>query len=209
VGDFRSDSNILLNRSVGQQRLFLFDCKLIIESYVFNMADLITAITIAGQHSFFGSIENRGLRLLEVLNDVNSNYLNLYDVVVRRGIQGECIDQFSETTIPKSAVDIVLLEPDKHEAPHRRAHAFVPKDSRAALILLGDYEIRGTFMFLKGPLDAIRSLRLEPMAFFPVISPRLSRVSGADPPLSAGVALINGLKVSLLQLKQQAVGSVS
>jgi hypothetical protein len=173
------------------------------------MADCIAIITVAGQHSFFGTIENRGFRVLEVLNDVNSSHLNLHDVVVRRGIQGECVDRLSEATIPKSEVDFVLLETDKHEASHRRGHAFVPKDSRAALILLGDYEIRGTFMLSKGAMDAIRSLRLGPEVFFPLISPRLSHVGGADPPICAGVALINGLKNSLLHLRQQTAASAT
>jgi hypothetical protein len=39
------------------------------------MADLVTVVVIAGQHSFFGGLENRGLRVLELLNDVSSNYL--------------------------------------------------------------------------------------------------------------------------------------
>ena len=101
------------------------------------MADRVTILSVAGSHSFFGSIDNRGLRVLDVLNDISSDYLQLYDVAVLRGIRGELIEQLPEATIPKSALDLVLLESNKHEAPVRRRHAFVPKEMRGVDLAWG------------------------------------------------------------------------
>ena len=69
----------------------------------------VSVIVIAGPHSLQGTIENRGLRVLDVLNDVISDYLQLHDVTVRRGIDGTCLGQLSGATIPKAAIDFVLL----------------------------------------------------------------------------------------------------
>jgi hypothetical protein len=170
------------------------------------MTDRVSVIVVAGPHSLFGTIEHRGLRMLDVLNDVSSNYLQLHKVTVRRGVDGPCISQPCEATLPKSAIDFVLLEANKHEAPMRRTYAVVAKQPRAALILLGDYEIRGQFM-IKGSFDGLPTLCQEPIAYFPVTRARLSRVTGADTPFSAGVALINGLKTRLLQLERQVTSS--
>jgi hypothetical protein len=172
------------------------------------MADRVTILTVSSQHSFSGTVENRGLRVLDVLNDVSSDYLELHDVAVRRGTHGKCIKQLPQATIPKSAIDFVLLEFDRHEAPLRRGHAFVPKETRQVLVVVGDYEILGTFM-PKGSFDTLRGLRQEPTAFFPVVAPKLSRVTNADAPILATVALINGLKVSLLHVDRKTVNSVT
>ena len=173
-----------------------------------HMANRVTVLVVAGQHSFFGAIENLGLRVLDVLNDFSSDYLHLHEVTVRRGIEGKSISQFLEGTIPKVAVDFVLLEPNKHEAPLRRKYALVPKQSRDALILLGEFEIRGRFM-TTGSFDVLPALCQERTAFFPVTSVRLTRITSADAPISAGAALINGHKTTLLHLARPAVASAT
>ena len=68
-----------------------------------HMANRVTVLVVAGQHSFFGAIENLGLRVLDILNDVSSDYFHLHEVTVRRGIEGKSISQFLEGTIPKVA----------------------------------------------------------------------------------------------------------
>ena len=93
-----------------------------------HMPDQVTVVVMAGPHSFFGAIENYGLRVLDVLNDASSNYLQFHDATLRRGIDGPCLGQLAGATIPKTAVDFVLLEADKHEAPLRRKYALVPKE---------------------------------------------------------------------------------
>jgi hypothetical protein len=98
-----------------------------------------------------------------------------------------------------------LLERDQHEAPLRRKYALLPKNAREVLVLLGDYEIRGTFM-TTGTFDVLPALRQEPTAFFPVAAAQLTQARG-DAPIAAGVALINGLNTTLLHLSRPAVVS--
>jgi hypothetical protein len=148
------------------------------------------------------------LRALDVLNDISTDYLQLHDVAVRRGIHGDLVQQLSSATIPKSAVDFVLLEADQHEAPLRRTHAFVAKQPLTALILSDDYELQGTSTF-KGSADAIRTLRQEKTAFFPVTTANLTRVNGTEPQIFAAVVFVNCLKISLLNLDRFAASSTT
>ena len=80
----------------------------------------------------------------------------------------------------------------------------IPKRSRAALILLGDYEFHGTFM-TTGSFDVLPTLREEPTSFFPLTAVRLQRVTGADTPMAAAVALLNAQKTTLLHLERHAL----
>jgi hypothetical protein len=171
-----------------------------------DMADRATIFVVSAQHSFLGAIENRGLRVLEILNDLSSDYLDLHDVAVFRGLQGECVKRLPAATLPKSMVDFVLLESHKHEAPLRRTHAYVAKDSHNAFMLLGDFEIHGE-LTIKWTPNSIRYLQQEQTAFFPVAKPQVMRFNGSESPISAGTALVNGLKITLLDMDRRLASS--
>jgi hypothetical protein len=167
------------------------------------MTDHVTIIVIAGQHSFSGELANRGLRVLDLLNDVSTEFIQLSNVAVHRRFFDGIIKQLPDSSIPKAIVDFVLLEQDKHEAPIRRQHALVEKRSHTAFAVVGNYELRGNLM-LKGAPDAIGAITREFSAFFPLTSAHLAIVGGSDELVAAGVALVNKSKVSLLQIDQQA-----
>jgi len=168
------------------------------------MADRVFILVVAGQHSFLGALENSGLRVLDVLNDASTEFVHLHDVVVSRGFHGECLKQILDATIPKSTIDFVLFDPKTHEAPMRRRHAFVEKRPQSALVLLADYEIRGTFM-LKGSPDSLLVLQHGLSTFFPFTSARVCRLGTTSDSVSAEVALVNKSKVSLLHLERQSI----
>jgi hypothetical protein len=172
----------------------------------FNMAESAAILAVSSQHSFFGTIENRGLRVLEVLNDLSTDYLDLHDVAVFRGLHGECLKRLRSATIPKSAIDFVLLESHRHEAALRRTHAYVPKEARSAFVVLGEFEFHGTLM-LKWSSETIRTVQQSKTAFFPVTNPKLLRLNNDEQPITAGTALINGLKITLLDFDRAATGA--
>jgi hypothetical protein len=170
------------------------------------MADRVSILVVAGLHSFFGEVENRGLRVLDVLNDASTGFLQLHDVTVFRGFHGDRIKSIQDATLPKSTIDFVLLQSDTHEAPLRRKHAFVEKRPQRALVLMADFEIHGTFM-LKGSADSLMALRRDSSAFFPVTSANVKRLVSTNESVKAGVVMINNAKVSLLHLEPLPVKS--
>src|SRR5262245_17038236 len=117
------------------------------------MTSRVAILIISGQHSFSGSVENRGLRILDVLNEPSTQFLNLHNVSIQRGFDETSIQRVGATLLPKAAIDFVLLKSEPHEAPIRRKHSLVAKDRYSALVVLDHCEIRGTFV-AKG---AIRS----------------------------------------------------
>jgi hypothetical protein len=167
------------------------------------MADRVSILVVAGLHSLFGELENRSLRVLDVLNDVSTSFLQLQDVTVMRGFHGERVKRIQDAMIPKAAIDFVLLESDTHEAPMRRRHSFVEKRAQRALVLMTDFEIRGTFM-LKGSADSsMGALGKDSSAFFPMTTANVKRLVSTGESVKAGVVMINKAKVSLLHLEQE------
>jgi hypothetical protein len=166
------------------------------------MAEAVTIIVLAGRHAFSGTLENRGSRVLDLLNDLNTEFLRLRDICVHAGFCEEIITQLESGIIPKRMIDVVLLDRGRHEAQMRREHAVVKKKSCGAFFVVGDYEIQGKLM-LKGSTDVLSAMTCELSAFFPVKDTRLSRVGGDHSPAAAGVALINKAKATLVQIDSQ------
>ena len=164
------------------------------------VAERVATLVIAGQHSFAGLLDNRGLRVLELLNDASTQFLQLFEVVVHVGfINSEIKQQLAEATVPKAAIDFVLLDQSKHESSARRQHAFVEKRPHAAFVTLGKYELQGNLL-LKGAPDVVGALARELSDFFPLTSCRVSIVGGSKDPVQAGVALVNKSKLSLIHI---------
>jgi hypothetical protein len=171
------------------------------------MADSVMISVVSGQHSFFGSLANRGLRVLELLNDQQTAFLHLHDVAVFRGFEGACLQQLCEARFPKAAIDLVLLQAEHHEAALRRQHALVEKVSFPAVALLGQFEVHGTHIS-KPPFDERMVLRDESSPFFPLVSPRVVRLGAHQETISAGTALVNKTKVSLFFHEQASLKAI-
>jgi hypothetical protein len=168
------------------------------------MADRVSVLIVAGLHSFLGDVENRGVRVLDVLNDDHTAFLHLHDVAVFRGFQGECLKRMSDATIPKRTVDFVMIESTVHEAPLRRKHGYIEKRPQSALVLMAEYEIRGTFM-LKGSADSLLTSRRETPTFFPITSAYVRRLESPGESIKANVLLVNNTRVSLAHLEPQPI----
>jgi hypothetical protein len=164
------------------------------------MTNQVEILVVTGQHAFTGSVENRGLRMLDVLNDASTQFLKLHDVSIYRGFDKTCVRQVAETVFPKSIVDFVLLKRQPHEAPLRRAHSLIAKDQHHALVVLDHYEIHGDFMS-KGVIEPMVVLHEQSPPFFPIVSPDIY-LSTIGETVCSNVALINRAKVSLFHYER-------
>jgi len=168
----------------------------------------VAVLLIVGRHSVAGTIDHSSSRVLDVLNDVNAEFLRVHGVAVFRGIQGGPIVQFDEVTVPKSAIDCAILTEDRHEAPLRRQYALVEKCPHPVFAVLTDYEVRGTAM-LERSVDPVLVLNSGASHFFPIVTANVSSVDSKGPPLAAKVVFVNKTRVSLLQIEKRAIAPAS
>jgi hypothetical protein len=165
-------------------------------------SDRVAALFIVGRHSFIGTVDHSGSRVLDVLNEASTEFLRVQGVSVFRGLEGGPIAHYDEITVPKAAIDCVILTDERHEAPLRRKYALVEKQSHNVFVLLTDYEVRGTVM-LGRSLDPVLILNSGASSFFAVVGASVSSVDGKGPPVPTKVAFVNKSKVSLLQIEKQ------
>lgn len=162
----------------------------------------VPVVVIAGRHTFAGVIDHSNLRVLDVLNDVGTDFLRVLRVEVFRHFQGERLEQLSEAVVPKAAIDCLILCEDTHEAPLRRQYSFVEKQPRTVFVTLADYEIRGNIM-VKGNPDPRQTLGRDAPLFFPIAEATVSSIDKIGPPIAAPVVLVNKVKTSLLQIENE------
>jgi hypothetical protein len=160
-----------------------------------TVTNQVEILIVTGNHAFTGSVENRGLRILDVLNDASSQFLKLHEVSIYRGFDKTCVEQVGETVFLKTIIDFVLLKRQPHEAPMRRAHSLISKDRHAALVVLDHYEIHGEFM-AKGVIDPMLVLHPNSPQFFPIVSPDIY-LGTIGETVYSNVAFVNKAKVSL------------
>jgi hypothetical protein len=166
------------------------------------MGDHVTILVVVGQHSFAGEVDADGLRVLDLLNDPGTDYLQLACVAVHQRFFDGVIRRLSRATIPKSQIDFVLMEEREHESHWRERPALVEERPHQVFVVLDDYEICGDLM-LKEPLDKSDAFNRELSTFLTVTDSRLSAV-GTQGPIKGGTALINRSKVTLLQIGELA-----
>ena len=65
------------------------------------MADPVTIIVAAGQHSYSGLLDNRGLRVSDILNDPGTEFLRLTNVTLHQRFFERVVTTLPEVTIPK------------------------------------------------------------------------------------------------------------
>lgn len=167
-------------------------------------SERVALLFIVGKHAFGGAVDHHSSRVLDLLNDVHTEFLRVCSVAVFQGFSGRLIAQFDEATIRKAAIDRVALTEERHEAPLRRQYARVEKQRSPIFALLTNYEVRGTVM-LDRSVDPGLVLNHQASTFFPVVAAKVSCVDAPGPPLVAKVVFVNKNKVSLLQIEKQTV----
>jgi hypothetical protein len=163
------------------------------------MTNQVGVLFIAGDHAVAGAMEHNSSRVLDMLNSAGTEFLRIKEASVFRGLSGEPIDRFPEVTLPKSAVDCVILTEDRHEAPLLRNYSLVEKRSHPVLVVVAGYELRGEVMFGRAA-DPLSLLNSGASTFFPIVSASVSSPAGNAPAVSAKVAIVNKAKVLLLQI---------
>jgi hypothetical protein len=136
--------------------------------------------------------------MLDVLNDVNTEFLAVLGGTIYRGVEGQPIGGVESATVPKSAIDCVVLTDEGHEAPLRRKYALIEKKSQGVFVLLPDYEIRRTAMVSR-TFQPVLLLGGGASTFFPLVEANVSSIAGTVPAPAAKVAFVSRHKVSLLQ----------
>jgi len=162
-----------------------------------------SALLVTNEHLLGVEIETRGQRLLDVLNDNNTDFLCVNDVRVFRRRCATPVATLPKAIIRKSNIGLAIPAGDRHEAPEKRARSFVPKRRYAASLVVLGYEVRGE-LALKRTDDPVAALCHELGRFFPVPRGTVAFADTRSEEQTAQVVLVNSDHVSLFALGQPA-----
>jgi hypothetical protein len=168
----------------------------------------LPAIFITPEHLLIGQAATRGLRLLEMLTDPNSEYVQLDDVhVARRESKANRLTTLKSATLRKQHLLLAVLGGGKHESPETRRFAYVDKRNYPAFLIVSGYEIEGRLQ-LKGIPDPASAMSQELKSFIPITRATISHGAGSHAgghgePLTAAVVLCNRDHISALHIGEE------
>ena len=110
--------------------------------------DEMELVLYVGDHRLAGAIKNSGYRLLDILNDRMSEFLELYDVRVAAD-GAEPGNSLTQAVVAKARITLAAVLGDQHEAEERRRFSAVEKSQHPAFAIVDGFEIRGA-MHLEG-----------------------------------------------------------
>lgn len=162
---------------------------------------------ITHEHRFTASVHAHGHRLLDVLNDRTTDYLEINDVKVYR----YTAPQEEVTTIPHAVVrkddlHLVIITGEEHEAPTHRLFGFVQKIPYDVFITVPGYEVQGIIhVQYQHKMSPIAALARETSQFFPVTRATAAQASTGSDVLSTSVIMVNKRSLCLFAMSEEPI----
>lgn len=163
---------------------------------------------ITHEHRFKATVYTRGQRLLDMLNDRTTDYLEVNDVEVHRYSAPEaCIATASQAIIRKDDLHLLIITAETHEAPAQRLFGFVQKTPFHVFLTVPGYEVRG-ILHLTGQRESnpIAVLARQTGTFFAVTRATASQAWTGEEVLTCPVIMVNKHSLALFALSGEAVG---
>jgi len=170
--------------------------------------DGLTSILVTSEHLVYAKTSVGGRRFLDVLSDVNSDFLRVRDAQVFQRRGDACIASLPKAVVRKANIALAIPASHDHEAPQKRRDTFVSKRRYNAFLIVMGYEIRGE-LALKGTNDPISVLSHELGEFFPIPQGTVCFAGARNERAKAQVVIVNKKFVSLFHLEEIGAGSAS
>ena len=147
-------------------------------------------ILIVADHWLMGRIATKRIRVLEILNDPNTDYLDIHEVQVFHRAGGKnLIDAVSDVVIPKQKLSLLVIPSDQHEAPETRRYAVVEKKVFPTFLGVAGCTVQGKLHVTMRRAESFHTLTHGVGEFFPITQ---ATVCGDwMKPLEAPVAIAN------------------
>lgn len=157
----------------------------------------VTAVT--QEHFFKGTFSTHGLRLLDSLNDVTSDFVTLENVEIFRASYNVRAAELAKAAVWKEHISMVLVTSRRHEAPGKQATHRRDKQHYLAFLTCYGFDVQGT-VHLRGHPDPVNALSNELGTFFPVTDATVTHGGNTGLQVKVPVAMVKRDAVSLFHL---------
>jgi hypothetical protein len=159
----------------------------------------VTADFFTGSYRFSASVMVYKRRLIDVLGDRMTDYLDLVDVYVSRiNNPGEIAATYSKGSLIKEEINFILLSNESEGVSKERFYT-PNRVSLPIFLTVPSFEIRGKFQWM-GDLDVKKILTTETQKFLPILDATSSNSLIPKVNFQGPLALVNKAKIELLCL---------
>ncbi len=163
-----------------------------------------SVVLITREHLIAATVTTAGKRVLDVLNDSLTDYLQVFDVQVFRDMEmQQPIATFPSVWVQKSALSMIILPEERHEAPERRLYNFVQKTPRHVFVIVPGYEVEGS-LHLARSARAETTLTHDLGDFFPITQAKVVQVGSLLEATEVPVVIIHKPMMLLFSLDESA-----
>ena len=160
-------------------------------------AGRVTADFFTSSYRFSASIVVYKRRLIDVLSDRMTDYLDMADVYVSRiNNPGSIVATYEKGSLVKNEITFILL-PDEVEGTSKERF-YTMRDIIPVFISVPSFEIHGQLQWGTNDLDIKKILSLETQNFLPILEATASNSLLPDVTFHGPMALVNKTKVQVL-----------
>lgn len=160
-------------------------------------------MVVTTTHRAAGRVVIAGQRLQELLNNRMNTYVNLYDaelLPVRN--YKDMPSHYSDLTIPKNSINLVLLQQQHHEAPTQRLYRYAAKSAYPTFLTVPNYEVQGYLHFTTLQKPEV-FLADTSTSFVPVTWAQVTCTAAVEQTWQTAVVFVRRCAVELFYLQGQ------
>jgi hypothetical protein len=162
----------------------------------------VTADFFTDSHRFSASVIVYKRRLVDVLADKITNYLDLVDIYVSRNNNpGEIVGTYEQGSLVKEEINFIILSSETQAISKERFYS-PNRISMSIFVTVPFFEIRGQFQWL-GEADVKKILTAEAQKFLPILNANAISPFFPEATFQGPTALVNKAKIELLSINKK------
>lgn len=162
----------------------------------------VSTVLITKGHALSCVVPTKGQRLLDLLNDPETEFLNVNSIEVYRHASSDLVRAFPASVIRKTSIALAILTGPRHEAPERRKNSYTSKSVYDAFVTIGDFEVNG-MLHLMGSPDTLSFLTHEANRFVPLSKANVCFKGASGGRFQERVIIVSKSAIDLLEISER------
>lgn len=160
-------------------------------------AGRVTADFFTASHRFSASILVYKRRLVDVLSDALTDYLEMVDVYVSRiNNPGDIVATYPKGTLIKNEINFILL-PEEAEGISKERH-YTSRENLAIFLSIPSFEIHGQLQWGRSDLEVKKLFASDTQKFLPITEATATNSLFPEVAFQGPIALVNKSKIQVL-----------
>lgn len=162
----------------------------------------VTADFFTDSHRFSASVVVYKRRLIDVLADRMTNYLDLVDIYVSRNNNpGEIIGTYHRGSLVKEEINFIVLSSETQAISKERFYS-PSRNSLPVFITVPFFEIQGLFQWM-GDFDIKKLMATDTQKFLPILDAKAANPFFPEVNFQGPTALVNKTKIQVLSISDE------